>query len=943
MKKSLTLATILVMIAAWAVIFTKMPERKSIKKNLIDRDGDLSEGTKENPNAAAEYEFNRLKDPSTGKIPDHIRGLELEFAATLPTEQDFRLNESKTLPPTWASRGPYNIGGRTRALGVDINNDSILLAGGVSSNMWRSADQGNSWAQVSTPKQIHAVTCIAQDIRAGNTNTWFYGTGEGSGASAYANGAYPLGNGIFKSTDNGLTWASLPSTAANAPQQFNNAFDICWNIAVDPANDTTEAVYAALYGGVERSLNGGTTWAPVINNTIAPPYYTDIAIANNGAKYVTCSSDGGTSAHGILRSVNGTNWTSITPDSFPSVYNRIVIGIDPNNENNVYFLAVTPGAGFPSTMNINYVTDTEYYSLWKYTYISGNGDSAGGSWVNLSANIPYNASEYGNYYAQGGYDMFVKVKPGDSNVVFIGGTDMFRSTDGFTTPNNWVHVGGYAVGTTAPDFYLYPNQHPDQHMVRFSHSNPNIMFSSADGGIFKTMNCLQADSISWITMNRGYVTTQFYTCSIDHATPNNEIIVGGLQDNGSFFTNTTNFTSPWTWSSKGDGAYCFVLDGHNTYYFSRQQAKVFKFTLDPNGNPLSFTRIDPIGGAGYLFVAPFAVDPNNNNIMYLADSNHIWRNTDLSALPFNNLYDTVSTNWQVIDSATGVGQITAVSVSTVPANRMYFGTSTNKIYRVDNANTGNPTKVDITGTHFSGGASVSCIAVDPTNADRVLTVFSNYSVRSLYFTSNGGITWKDVSNNLEQFVTGGGTGPSVRWASILPVNGDTAYIVGTSTGVYATAHMDSVKLDTANHVWVQLGSTTIGNAVVDMIDTRPSDGLVVVATHGNGMYSTNITDIAQISGIDNLKTLTSPLQLRTYPNPADEFTYISFNLPKRSNVEMKIFDIKGNEIATLYNGVKEGGLENILFDTKKLASGIYFCHVVAGELSETKRIVVVHN
>src|ERR1017187_2340224 len=96
--------------------------------------------------------------------------------------------------------------------------------------------------------------------------------------------------------------------------------------------------------------------------------------------------------------------------------------------------------------------------------------------------------------------------------------------------------------------------------------------------------------------------------------------------------------------------------------------------------------------------------------------------------------------------------------------------------------------------------------------------------------------------------------------------------------------MDSVKLDTANHVWAHLAWNTIGNAIVDMIDTRPSDGLVVVATHGNGMWSTNITDINQISGINTVKTLTSPLQLRNYPNPANEFTTISFNLPKRTQL-----------------------------------------------------------
>src|ERR1035438_7530785 len=110
--------------------------------------------------------------------------------------------------------------------------------------------------------------------------------------------------------------------------------------------------------------------------------------------------------------------------------------------------------------------------------------------------------------------MYVKVQPGDSNVVFLGGTDIFRSTDAFTTPNNWKQVGGYAVGTTAPNFFLYPNHHPDQHQLRFLHSNSHAMVSSADGGVFKTMDNT-TDSITWISCNRGYVTTQFYTCALD--------------------------------------------------------------------------------------------------------------------------------------------------------------------------------------------------------------------------------------------------------------------------------------------------------------------------------------------------------------------------------------------------------------------------------------------
>ncbi len=939
-KNNFALFGILAVIGAWTLLFLNLNPPKKMVSPLIIGEAFIN-GDKDDANAAFNYEFNRLKDPATGKIPANIRQRELEFATTMPKDADFKNNERmKVLPLNWAARGPYNIGGRTRALAVDITNDSIILAGSVSGSMWRSTDQGNSWTQVSTPAQIHAISCIVQDIRPGHTNIWYYGTGEGVGPSAYANGAYPLGNGIFKSTDNGLTWNSLTNTAANTPQTFSTDFDLCWNMAVDPtAPDSISPLYVATYGKIYRTMDGGINWTIPVNGSLVAPTYTDIAIASNGAKYATMSSDGASNIRGIRRSVDGVTWTKITPDSFPSVYERICIGIDPNNERNVYFIAYTPGAGFPSTMTINYHADTEYYSLWKYTYISGNGDSAGGMWTNLSANIPYNGMQFGNYFSQGGYDMYVKVQPGDSNTVYLGGTDIFRSADAFTTPNNWTQIGGYGVGTTAPNFVLYPNHHPDQHQLRFLHNNPHAMISSCDGGVFKTMDNSTPDSVTWISCNNGYKTTQFYTCALDHATPNNDIITGGLQDNGSFFTNSSNLTAPWTWSCKGDGGYSYVFDNHPFYYFSIQQGKVYKSQLDANGNPTAFRRVDPIGGGGYEFIAPFAVDPNNNNILYLADSSHIWRNTDLSAITLSNQYDSISTNWSSIDSITaGAGQITAVAVSNIPANRMYFGTYYNLLYRVNNANVGNPTRTNITSGLFTGGASVSCIAIDPTNADRVIVTFSNYNARSIFFTSNGGTSWTDISANLEQHPFGGpaGNGPSVRWAKIVPLNGDTAYFVGTSIGLFATSHLhgDSTQ-------WVQQGSATIGNAIVDMIDARISDGKIIVGTHGNGMFSTTLTNIAQLGvGMEELKFQASPLQLRNFPNPADQFTTISFNLPMNEAVDLRLFDLHGKEVATVLNGTKNAGLNSIKFNTNALANGIYFCHLIAGDLMETKKIVV---
>src|SRR6185295_15365395 len=120
------------------------------------------------------------------------------------------------------------------------------------------------------------------------------------------------------------------------------------------------------------------------------------------------------------------------------------------------------------------------------TYISGDGSGAGGSWQNLSANLPYDGSLFGNFNSQGGYDLVVSVHPNRPNTVFIGGTNIFRSTDGFTTSNNTTVIGGYDPASSYPFYTSYLNHHSDQHGIAFLPSNPDMMIQVNDGGIYKT-------------------------------------------------------------------------------------------------------------------------------------------------------------------------------------------------------------------------------------------------------------------------------------------------------------------------------------------------------------------------------------------------------------------------------------------------------------------------
>ncbi|MCH7515665.1 MAG: hypothetical protein IIB08_00815, partial [Bacteroidetes bacterium] len=97
-------------------------------------------GKEDDPRARFEQEFMMLRDPVTNQIPLNIFRREQEFAKNLPKRiksvlyKDNQGNETQAL--TWISRGPNNVGGRTRALGIDIRTTTppnvTIIAGGVS-------------------------------------------------------------------------------------------------------------------------------------------------------------------------------------------------------------------------------------------------------------------------------------------------------------------------------------------------------------------------------------------------------------------------------------------------------------------------------------------------------------------------------------------------------------------------------------------------------------------------------------------------------------------------------------------------------------------------------------------------------------------------------------------------------------------------------------------
>jgi len=159
-------------------------------------------------------------------------------------------------------------------------------------------------------------------------------------------------------------------------------------------------------------------------------------------------------------------------------------------------------------------------------------------------------------------------------------------------------------------------------------------------------------------------------------------------------------------------------------------------------------------------------------------------------------------------------------------------------------------------------------------------------------------------------------------------NGKTLYFIATSVGLFAT----DTLLGTATN-WIQLGKNTIGNVVVDMVVTRQIDGLVVVATHGNGIYSTNASSIEDILGTKEDKLFLSD-NLKVFPTAASNSICIAVKNPE-SETAFKVYDLSGNLIEHLKPVVTINQAFFYQHNISTYKKGMYFLQMTNTKSTET--------
>ncbi len=506
---------------------------------------------------AAAYLHGLRANQITGTVNQEDIQSAIESLADMP-ESAIGLN--------WAERGPNNRGGRTRGLAINPSNPNEMYVGSVSGGLYKSNNSGLSWTEVNPDQENLAVMTIAYS----KDGDVYYGTGEGlyntwtTGYGASTSSGFP-GAGVFKKGVNDAGFTQLAST---------DGFSSVGAIVTDPTNN--DKVYIGTSSGIRLSTNGGSTWSNPLQGQIGSNGTCwDIHMDAGGNIWGTLGGRTMKSADG------GSTWDEVSKSSagstgLPRSGGRIMFASAANDEDYVYVVQITSGNALAGVYRTTDGGDTWSKIGQKSTYFD-----------------PFCSSQ-----CQGEYDLAVGVDPSNKNRVIVGGITVWEWEQG----QGWNQVNGFGPY----------NIHSDNHDVVWHPTDSSKVYIVNDGGVYFSNN----GGDTWQTLNKNYVTTQFYDIGISA----DRYVVGGTQDNGSWVMdglgNTTNEGRSLgaVDGFSGDGGYSTISWLVPKIYFTEyQQGRIGR--SENKGQSFTSFWDNRVGQAIGSWMTPFYLYENSDDAL----------------------------------------------------------------------------------------------------------------------------------------------------------------------------------------------------------------------------------------------------------------------------------------------------------------------------------------
>lgn len=538
------------------------------------------------------------------------------------------------------------------------------------------------------------------------------------------------------------------------------------------------------HAGVQRSTDGGLSWTKVLGAGVNGGLHdvaADLELAANGDLWAGLGLIFSPGA--LYHSTDGGNtWSqALLPGGS---FQRIEVACAPSDPDRVYALTQHP-------------TTRACRNIFR-------SDDGGLSWTaTTNPNIVHPGPDTTNFCrSQAWYDLIAAVDPNDPDRIFIGGIDLLVSHN---AGQSWTNVsswwGGNGLG------YV----HADQHALVFEPGNSSVLLAGNDGGLWRSTNAT-AFRPAFQARNRGLNITQYYAADYAPQARSQEFLAGA-QDNGTQrhqgpgLSQTDEVTS-------GDGGFCHIDADEPGVQVSSYIFNTYRVTTDGWAN---FTRYDYSLSAG-RFINPTDYDDLHDRLYACHAPGQYLRLDGIgNGQPVDQL---------VTVAAFGGAQLSAVKVSPNVAHRVFFGLDNGRIVRIDNAHLGS----SATGLLLNAAAGmpvgyISSLDVEKGNDDHLLVTYSNYGLNSVWETTDGGSTWRSLEGDLPDM--------PVRWGMLHPFDANQA-LLATELGVWTCNNLGEATPD-----WGP-SNDGLANVRTDMLRFRASDSLLVAATHGRGLFTSEV-------------------------------------------------------------------------------------------------------
>jgi photosystem II stability/assembly factor-like uncharacterized protein len=694
---------------------------------------------------------------------------------------------------SFRSIGPAVMSGRVEDIAVASSHNArggalgtVFYIGTASGGVWKTVNGGMSWTSLFDDQPVGSTGAVA--VAPSNSEIVWVGTGEDNNLRSVS-----YGDGVYKSTDGGKTWANM---GLRASQQVGR-------IRVHP--DNPDVVWVASVGpmwaaggdrGVFKTTDGGKTWRNVLSvdqytgaaDLVLDPSDPDVMYAaTHQRERRAYSYVGGGPGSGVWKSVDGgESWTRLTNGLPKTDMGRIGLDVVLSHPGTVYAVIEGSEQGVYRT------------------------DDGGASWRKMSdiASIPWFFGE-------------IRADPMDPETVYHLGVQLQVSHDGGAT---WERTGR--------------GPHSDHHALWINPENPSHIINGNDGGLY-----VSRDRGETWDFSVNLPVSQFYAMAVDMAEPFFGI-AGGLQDNstwgGPSRTRASDgiFNSDWYAMAGGDGFYAAIdPTDPNIAYVESQGGVILRYDRR-TGDRKGIQPQAPEGEDAYRFnwSAPIKISPWDHNTVYFA-ANYMFKSTNrgdawtrlgddltrdidedslqmMGAVPAR---DAVARHEGVVDFST----ISDIDVSTLERGLLVSGSDDGVVaVSTDDGQTwtrnlrfpGVPDTAYVSKVRFSRhDASVLYVTFDNHRSND----FKPYVVKS----ADKGRTWTNITNNLPAF-------GNVRAFAEHHANPNLLF-VGTEMAVYVSTD--------GGGSWTRMKGGMPSVRVDDMV-IHPRDNTLVVATHGRGFY-----------------------------------------------------------------------------------------------------------